>query len=66
MPGADTTINFYGDLSEDIIVEDSNDNVKIEGSTTGSIYLGDGDNKLDVYISNLRNKLSKTLIVTIK
>ena len=28
--------------------------------------LFDGDNKLDVYISNLRNKLSKTLIVTIK
>lgn len=28
--------------------------------------LFDGDNKLDVYISNLRNKLDKTLIVTIK
>jgi len=25
-----------------------------------------GDNKLDVYISNLRNKLDKGLIITIK
>ena len=28
--------------------------------------LFDGDNKLDVYISNIRNKLSKQVIVTIK